>query len=64
MYWMYALIILCILGLYYFQDNTQTKEVDWTDFEKYALAGDVDKIYVFSENGIAEGVLTQQGAKN
>ncbi len=63
MYWMYALIILCILGLYYFQDNTQTKEVDWTDFEKYALAGDVDKIYVFSENGIAEGVLTQQGAK-
>ncbi len=63
MYWMYALIILCIFGLYYFQDNTQTKEVDWTDFEKYALAGDVDKIYVFAENGIAEGVLTLQGAK-
>lgn len=63
MYWMYALIILCVLGLYYFQDNAQTKEVDWTDFEKTALAGDVDKIYVFAENGIAEGVLTQQGAK-
>ncbi len=64
MYWMYGMIILCILGLYYFQDNSQTKDVDWTDFEKYALAGDVDKIYVYAENGIAEGVLTLQGAKN
>lgn len=64
MYWMYAMIILCILGLYYFQDNTQTKEVDWTDFEKSALAGDIDKIYIYAENGTAEGILTQQGAKN
>ncbi len=64
MLWMYGLIILCLFGLYYFQDNAQTKEVDWTDFEKAALNGNIDKIYVFAENGIAEGVLTTQGAKN
>lgn len=63
MMWMYALIILCLLGLYYFQDNAQTREVDWTDFEKAALAGNIDKINVFPKNGIAEGVLTTQGAK-
>ncbi|MDE6338189.1 MAG: ATP-dependent zinc metalloprotease FtsH, partial [Muribaculaceae bacterium] len=44
--------------------NAQTKEVDWTDFEKAALAGNIQKIYVFSENGIAEGILTKQGAKS
>lgn len=64
MYWMYALIILSILALYYFQDSSQTKDVNWTEFEKAALAGDIDKIVVFSENGIAEGFLTAQGAKN
>lgn len=63
MYWMYALIILCLLGLYYFQDNSTTKEVDWTDFEKAAVAGDFEKITVFSQNGIAEGFLTESGAK-
>jgi len=64
MYWMYALIIMSLLALYYFQDGSQSKEVDWTDFEKAALAGDMDKIAVLSQNGTAEGILTQQGAKN
>ena len=30
MYWMYALIVMSLLALYYFQDGSQTKEVDWT----------------------------------
>lgn len=64
MYWMYGLIILSLFALYYFQDGSQIKEVDWTEFEKAATAGDVEKITVFSENNIAEGTLTQQGAKN
>lgn len=63
MYWMYALIALSLLALYYFQDSSQTKEVDWTDFEKTALDGDIVKIMVFAENGIAEGFLTDAGAK-
>ncbi len=63
MYWMYAIIVLCLFGLYYFQDNSTVKEVDWTDFEKAATAGEFEKITVFSANGIAEGFLTEQGAK-
>ncbi len=64
MYWMYGLIILSLLALYYFQDGSQTKDVNWSDFEKAALAGDMDKIMVFAQNGTAEGFLTEQGAKN
>ncbi|MDE5878370.1 MAG: ATP-dependent zinc metalloprotease FtsH [Muribaculaceae bacterium] len=62
-YWMYGLIALSLLALYYFQDGSQTRDVDWTDFEKAALAGDIDKIMVFSENRTAEGFLTDEGAK-
>ena len=64
MYWMYGLIILSLLALYYFQDGSQTKEVDWSEFEKTALAGEIDKISVLSQNGTAEGYLTEQGAKS
>lgn len=63
MYWMYGLILLSLLALFYFQDASQTKEVDWTDFEKAALAGDMDKIMVFSETRTAEGFMTAEGAK-
>lgn len=63
MYWMYALIILCLLGLYYFQDNSQTKSVNWTQFEDAAASGQFEKIVVLSESGIAEGQLNETGLK-
>ncbi|MDE6297322.1 MAG: AAA family ATPase, partial [Muribaculaceae bacterium] len=64
LYWFYALIILALCALYYFQDGSQIKTVDWTTFEEGAAKGDVDKIVVFSESGTAEGFLTKQGEKN
>lgn len=64
MYWMYAIIVLSLLGLYYFQENQLVVEVNWTKFEQAALDGDISKIEVFSESGIAEGTLTKQGIKN
>lgn len=63
MYWMYGIILFSLLALFYFQDASQTKEVDWTEFEKSALAGDIEKILVFSETRSAEGFMTQQGVK-
>ena len=63
MYWMYMLIIACLFGLYYFQDSSQTKNVDWTEFEDAAKAGDFSKIEVVTENGIALGILTKDGEK-
>ncbi len=63
MYWMYGLIILSLLALYYFQDGSQTKDVDWTEFEKAAMSGEITKIDVQTENGVAEGFLTEAGRK-
>lgn len=64
LYWMYALIAIALLGLYYFQDSSQTKEVDWTDFEQAALQGDFNKIEVVTQGGTAIGVLNSAGEKN
>ena len=63
LYWMYGLIIFALIALYYFQDNSQIKEVNWTQFEKAATDGSINKVIVFTQNGTAEGILTNQGAK-
>ena len=63
MYWMYAMIGLALVGLYFFQNNDQTRKVDWTEFEKAALAGDIERIVVIASNAEAAGYLTDAGAK-
>ncbi|MDE5903321.1 MAG: ATP-dependent zinc metalloprotease FtsH, partial [Muribaculaceae bacterium] len=52
-----------LLGLYYFQDNSQVKSVNWTQFEDAAATGQFDKITVIAENGVAEGHLNATGLK-
>lgn len=64
MYWMYGIITLSLLALFYFQDGSQTKNVNWSEFEREALKGDLEKIVVFGQENEAEGYLTEQGAKN
>ena len=63
MYWMYLMVILALVGLYYFQNNDQTRTVDWTEFEKSALQGDIEKIVVQTSAAEADGFLTEAGAK-
>lgn len=63
MYWMYILIAACLFGLYYVQDGSQTKSVDWSEFEEAAKAGDFTKIEVVSESGTAVGILNKTGQK-
>lgn len=62
-FWMYALIILALLALFYFQDDSKEKKVPWTTFEQAAEQGQIERIVVMSENRSAEGFLTKAGAK-
>ncbi len=59
MYWMYALVALFIAGVYYLDDNSITKDVSYSDFEKYVGRDHgVTKIIVYSDKKEAEGYLT------
>lgn len=63
LYWMYAIIIIALLGLYYFQDGSHTENISATKFEQMALNGDITRIVVEKQNGSAVGVLNEQGRK-
>ena len=63
LYWMYALIILALLALYYFQDGTHTERKSWSEFEQLAQSGCFTEIIVDKQSQTAEGILNDQGKK-
>ncbi|MBP3299781.1 MAG: ATP-dependent zinc metalloprotease FtsH [Muribaculaceae bacterium] len=63
MYWMYALIIISLVALYNFQDNTIVQEMGEDQFLEQVMAGHVEKVKINRENASVTGVLTKEGAK-
>ena len=59
---MYAIVALFIVGLYVLDDNSITKEVSYSDFEKQVLDGGVERIVVFTNKNQAEAYLADSVA--
>ena len=63
LYWMYAIIILSLIGLYYANDPSMSKEVNWSEFEKIAKEGGMTHVTVYSQKDYAEALLNDSTAK-
>ncbi len=63
MYWMYLLIILSLVALYNFQDNTAVKEVSVDQFVEEVTEGSVEKVKINREDATVSGVLNAEGLK-
>lgn len=63
MYWMYALIIISLVALYNFQDNTIVDEMGEDEFLEQVQNGYVEKVKINRESAAIVGVLTKDGAK-
>lgn len=63
MYWMYALIIISLIALYNFQDNTIVDEMGEDEFLEQVQKGYVEKVKINRESAAIVGVLTKEGAE-
>ncbi len=63
LYWMYTIIALLLFGLYFINDSALQKEVNWTEFEKIAKEGGIEKLTVYAKKSMAEAQLTDSIAK-
>lgn len=63
MFWMYAVIILFLFGMYYMDNHSMNREVDYSTFESYLYKGGFTKMVVYIDKNEAEGVLTGAMAK-
>jgi len=62
-YWMYLLIIISLVALYNFQDNTDVKQVSVDDFIRQVELGNIEKVKINREDATVVGVLTAEGLK-
>ncbi|HET7734047.1 MAG TPA: ATP-dependent metallopeptidase FtsH/Yme1/Tma family protein, partial [Paludibacter sp.] len=55
--WIYGIIIFTLMGLFFFGENTPSKEVPFTTFKDYVLRGMIEKVDVYSSKNLIEAQL-------
>ena len=59
LFWMYAIIVAVLAGMLFLDSNGITKDVDYSEFEKYVEKDHgISQIIVYSDKSRAEGILT------
>ena len=61
--WMYVIIMAVILGIYWSNDMTTSRDVSWTQFKQYIETGGVDSIIVYSNKQEANAFVNDSLAK-
>ena len=61
--WMYVIIMAVILGIYWSNDMSTSRDVSWTQFQGYVEEGAVDSIIVFSNKQEANAYINDSLAK-
>ena len=56
--WIYGLIVLVLLGSYFFSDTTPAKEVSYSTFQEYVEKGFVEEITVYTSRNTLEAKIT------
>ncbi len=58
-WWMYGIVAIILAGIWYMDDNTMTKKINYSQFEQYVEKDrGITKIVVFSDKKLVEGYLT------
>lgn len=63
-FWMYAIIGMVLMGLFYFNDSSAEKPMNWQpDFKKLLVEGNVKHMWVYAGDDKLEAELTEASAK-
>lgn len=57
LYWVYVLVFAAIIGMYFFTENSVTKEIPWSDFQGYVKDNSVSKIIVDSKSNTLKAYI-------
>ncbi|GHV16609.1 ATP-dependent zinc metalloprotease FtsH [Bacteroidia bacterium] len=64
LYWIYLIVFGAIIGMYFFSDNSVTKEVPWSDFQGYVRDNSISKIVVDNKNNTLKAYVRPDSIKN
>src|SRR5690554_3367043 len=58
-YWIYSIIIIGLLGMFFFGGNVSSKSVTWSEFQKYINEDRIEKVVVYSKKETAEAQVRE-----
>lgn len=59
-YWIYAVALAVLMGMWFFGQDSTVKEVKWSDFQKYVLENRVQSVVIYSNKGTADAVVREE----
>lgn len=63
-YWIYAIALAILMGMWFFGQDTSVKEVTWSEFQQYVKENRVKSIVVFSNKGTAEAMVREESVNH
>lgn len=60
LYWIYAAVLLVLAGMWFFGQDTYTKEVKWSEFQEYVKDNRIKSIVVYSNKDAADAVVREE----
>ncbi|MEG1642888.1 MAG: ATP-dependent metallopeptidase FtsH/Yme1/Tma family protein, partial [Bacteroidales bacterium] len=63
LYWLYSIIAIALVALYYMNDESMTKDVNWTEFSDIAVKGGIKEVTVYTNKDYLDAVLTDSVAE-
>jgi cell division protease FtsH len=63
LYWMYGLILLMLATIWFTNDSSTSKELDWTEFQKLAKENVFENMVVFNNKNLVEATVKNEYKK-
>ena len=58
-YWIYSIIIIGLLGMFFFGGNISSKSITWSEFQQYINEDRIEKVVVYSKKETAEAQVRE-----
>ena len=63
-YWIYSIIIIGLLGMFFFGGNVSTKEVSWSEFQEYVNEDRIEEVVIYSKKNSAEALVRESSVRH
>ncbi len=59
-YWVYAIVLAVLMGMWFFGQDTTVKEVKWSEFQDYVRENRIKSLVVYNNKGTAQAVVREE----
>ena len=63
-YWIYSIIIIGLLGMFFFGGNVSSKSITWSEFQQYVNEDRIEKVIVYSKKETAEAKVKEGSVRH